>query len=95
MTQTLYILLGMAIFYFSFSSRFRKFVKKAINSWTRKNNALTAQELSTEIIRPARAAQVSRLTRKKSPEMNGAGQLEIDETDLAEYLQNPDVKVRE
>ena len=91
MTQTLEILLGMAVCYFAFSPRFRKFVKKAIKSWQPRKDALSAQDAPTEIIRPA---QVSRMTRKKSPDVNGAGQLEVDDDVLAQYLQNPDVKIQ-
>jgi hypothetical protein len=88
MIQTFEFILGMVIFYLVFSPRFRRFAKKCINSWNPYHRD------SPMPITSIAATPIKRTVRKKSPDVNGSGQLEVDEETLAEWTRNPDVKVR-
>ena len=81
MTQTLLFLLGIVIFYLVFSPRLRNFL------WGK----ITGNNVQKPI---THTAPVSRITRRKSPDVNGNGELEIDNETLDQYLQNPDVRVK-
>jgi hypothetical protein len=89
MIQTLYFLLGMFIYYFIVSKRFRGYLKKVWQSWNPANaNVKMTRELPLSPSgSPVLMSKLPVVPASRKVESRG-GKLSVDETTLAEWQAN-------